>query len=109
MQRCSSHFASLADITSAREIGAAAVEAALGGATGIMMAFKRETEHPYSHRIITVPAEESANSERFFPREWINEEGNDITNDALEYLMPLIQGELPPIMKNGMPQHFKIE
>lgn len=107
MQRCSSHFASLTDIEEAREIGAAAVETGISGKTGCMMAFKRISSVPYKYEIVSVPASEAANSERFFPAEWINSAGNDITNEALEYLMPLIQGELPPIMKNGMPQHFQ--
>lgn len=106
MQRCSSHFASLMDIEEARSIGAAAVETALKGETGIMMAFRRISSDPYNCEIVGIPAEKSANSERFFPREWISNNGNDITTEALNYLMPLIQGELPTIMKNGMPQHF---
>ncbi len=43
------------------------------------------------------------------PREWINEEGNNILPAALDYFMPLIQGEILPIMKNGMPLHMIIE
>ena len=107
MQRCSSHFASLTDIEEAQAIGSAAVEAAVSGETGVMMGFKRISDAPYKYEIVSVPASEAANSERFFPAEWITPEGNDVTNDALEYLMPLIQGELPPVMKNGMPQHFQ--
>lgn len=107
MQRCSSHIASKTDIDEAREIGAAAVKSALNGATGCMMAFRRISDAPYKYEIVSVPASEAANSERFFPAEWISSSGNDVTNEALEYLMPLIQGELPPIMKNGMPQHFQ--
>lgn len=106
MQRCSSHFASLTDIEETQEIGAAAVRFGLEGKSGCMMSFRRVSSTPYRCEIVSVPAEEAANSECFFPRKWINDSGNDITADALEYLMPLIQGELNPIMKNGMPQHF---
>lgn len=107
MQRCSSHFASLTDINASKAIGAAAVETALGGATGIMMAFTRESNSPYKFGITTVPADQTANNEKFFPKEWITENGYDITEEAIDYIIPLIQGELPPVMKNGMPQHFK--
>lgn len=106
MQRCSSHFASLIDIEESQEIGSAAVEAALQGENGMMMAFKRVSSSPYKCEITSVPADQAANSESFFPKEWINENGNNITDEAYEYFMPLIQGELPPVMKNGMPQHF---
>ena len=107
MQRCSSHFASLTDIEGARNIGAEAVNAGVDGETGCMMTFERVSSSPYEYTISRIPADKAANSERFFPKEWINDEGNDVTDDALKYLMPLIQGELLPIMKNGMPQHFQ--
>jgi len=106
MQRCSSHFASLTDIEASQKIGEAAVEAALSGESGCMMAFRRISTAPYKYDIISVPASMAANSEKFFPSSWISDSGNDITSEAIEYLMPLIQGELMPIMKNGMPQHF---
>ena len=108
MQRCSSHIASLEDIRSAEAIGAAAVRAGLDGKTGVMMAFVRESNSPYKYRIETVPAAQAANSEKFFPREWITPDGNDVTADALEYFLPLIQGELSPILRNGIPMNLKI-
>ena len=109
MQRCSSHTASLEDIQSAEAIGAAAVEAALSGKTGCMMTFVRESDKPYSYRIETMPASESANNEKLFPSEWISDDGNDVRPEALDYFMPLIQGDLPPVIKNGMPLHMIIE
>ena len=108
MQRCSSHIASLEDIQSSEAIGMAAVEAGLGGKSGCMMTFVRESNMPYSYRIDTVEASKAANSEKFFPREWINEAGNNVLPPAYDYLMPLIQGELHAIMKNGMPLNFVI-
>ncbi len=107
MQRCSSHIASLTDIREAKRIGEYAVNAAVNGESGVMMAFRRISSDPYLSSISAVPADKAANSERFFPSEWINSSGNNITDDALEYILPLIQGELLPVMKNGMPQHFK--
>ena len=73
------------------------------------MTFIRESDKPYRFRIETVDASKAANSEKLFPREWINEEGNNILPAALDYFMPLIQGEILPIMKNGMPLHMIIE
>ncbi len=108
MQRCSSHIASLEDIQSSEAIGMAAVMAGINGKSGCMMTFVRESNLPYSYRIDTVDAAKAANSEKFFPREWINEAGNNVLTPAYEYLMPLIQGELHAIMKNGMPLNFVI-
>ncbi len=109
MQRCSSHIASLTDIEESQYIGSRAVEAALAGCTGHTMVFKRESLTPYKLSVSSVPAEKTANSEKFFPTDWITPEGNNVTSEATEYLMPLIQGELPAIMKNGMPMHLIIE
>lgn len=39
------------------------------------------------------------------PREWINEEGNNVTQEAIDYMLPLIQGEAPIFMENGLPTH----
>lgn len=106
MQRCSSHLSSKRDITEAERIGGAAVKAALNGQSGKMMVFRRVSEHPYNIRIESVDAAEVANHVKYFPIEWINEAGNDVTEDAIRYTLPLIQGEQNFHMKNGMPQHF---
>ena len=42
------------------------------------------------------------------PDEWINEEGNDITQEMMDYLIPLIQGEIPCAYENGVPVHFHL-
>lgn len=109
MQRCSSHIAAADDISSSEAIGKAAVEFGLSGKTGCMMTFVRESDKPYSYSISSVHASEAANSEKLFPKKWINEEGNDVLPESLEYFMPLIQGEIQPFMKNGIPVHLSIE
>lgn len=109
MQRCSSHIASKEDIESSVAIGSAAVEAAIRGKSGCMMTFVRESDKPYRFRIETADASKAANSEKLFPHEWINEDGNNVLPSALDYFMPLIQGEILPIMKNGIPLHMIIE
>ena len=109
MQRCSSHICSRTDIDEAEQIGAKGVLAALDGETGKTMAFKRLSDIPYVVAIESVPAEEVANKEKFFPAEWINEAGNDVTEAAFRYFLPLIQGEIHIEMRNGMPLHFKLK
>ena len=91
-----------------RRIGEEAVKAAVEGMTGKMMAFKRISDRPYFSEIVPVDANEVANKEKLFPKEWINNQGNNVTSQALDYFLPLIQGELNILMKNGMPVHFKI-
>lgn len=106
MQRCSSHLSSKRDITEAERIGGAAVKAALEGKTGIAMTFHRVSNHPYNVRIEAVDVREVANKVKYFPTEWINEAGNNVTDDAIEYCLPLIQGEQNIRIKNGLPQHY---
>ena len=40
------------------------------------------------------------------PDEWITEDGHDVTDEAIEYCLPLIQGEQNLHMKNGLPIQF---
>jgi len=108
MQRCSSHIASLTDITEAREIGEAAVRAAVSGESGVMMIFRRISNNPYRVEIVTSSVDGVANKEKLFPAEWINAEGNNVTVDALNYFLPLIQGEPEIEYRNGIPVHFRL-
>lgn len=108
MQRCSSHIASLTDITEAKEIGEAAVRAAMAGESGVMMIFRRISNNPYRVEIITASVDGVANKEKLFPAEWINAEGNNVTVDALNYFLPLIQGEPEIEYRNGIPVHFRL-
>lgn len=108
MQRCASHIAARTDIDESVRIGEEAVKAALDGNTGKMMAFRRISDKPYFSEIVMADASEVANKERLFPKEWINNQGNNVTPQAIDYFLPLIQGEQFIMMKNGMPVHFKI-
>ena len=109
MQRCSSHIASKTDIDEAESIGSNAVLAALNGDTGKMMVFDRISDNPYRMEIKTVDVGGVANHVKYFPIEWINEEKNNIKDEAIQYFLPLIQGELSIKMDKGMPVHFRIK
>ena len=106
MQRCSSHISSKRDITEAERIGAAAVTAMVSGKSGVMMYFNRICNKPYTVRIDSVDAKEVANRVKYFPDEWIAESGNDVKNEAIDYFLPLIQGEQNTRYKNGIPCHY---
>lgn len=108
MQRCSSHIASLTDITEAKTIGEEAVRAALRGESGVMMVFKRISNNPYRVEVVSADISGIANKEKFFPSEWINSKGNNVTVDALNYFLPLIQGEPAIEYMNGIPVHFRL-
>lgn len=109
MQRCSSHLASLTDIEEATLIGKSGVKAALSGETGKMMTFERVSNNPYTIEIGSVDAKLVANAEKTFPKEWITDNGTNISCEAIDYFLPLINGEVTIKTKNGMPVHFIIK
>ena len=106
MQRCSSHLSSKRDITEAERIGGAAVKTALDGISGVMMTFCRVANQPYNIRVDYADVSQVANKVKYFPQEWITENGHDVTQEAIDYCLPLIQGEQNIRIKNGIPQHF---
>lgn len=109
MQRCSSHLGSLTDIEEAEKIGAIAVQKAMEGKTGEIAVFLRSSNAPYNIAYDSVPAERIANKVKYFPKEWVNEAGNNVTDDAINYVLPLIQGEINTVTENGLPKHFIIK
>ena len=108
MQRCSAHIASLTDLNEAEQIGAAAVECALNGNSGRMMGFRRISSEPYRIEIVSFDVSETANKEKYFPANWISADKSDVTTDALNYFLPLIQGEVQTEYRNGIPVHFRL-
>lgn len=109
MQRCSSHLSSKTDIEEATLIGIEGVKAALSGETGKMMTFERVSNNPYKIEIGMVDAKLVANAEKVFPCDWITDNGTNITHEAIQYFLPLINGEINIKTKNGMPVHFIIK
>lgn len=109
MQRCSSHLGSRTDIDEAEAIGSAGVRCALNGDTGKVMVFRRVSDMPYTVVIESTSAANVANNEKFLPDEYITPSGNNITDGALKYFLPLIQGELNFVMDRGIPKHFTIQ
>lgn len=105
MQRCAMHVASKTDIEESRILGMKAVQCALEKKTGEMAAIKRYPESGYHIDFISVPISQSANKEKKVPISWINAAGNDVTEEMITYLMPLIQGEIHIEMQNGVPVH----
>ena len=108
LQRAASHCASRVDILEAFECGSAAVKAADEGESGKMVVIKRTSEDPYQSRTDIHDVHRIANFERTVPREWINEEGTYVTDEFINYARPLIQGEVNPIMVDGIPRHLYV-
>ena len=41
--------------------------------------------------------------------EWINERGNQVSDDFITYALPLIQGETGMVKENGLPRFAKLK
>ena len=108
MQRCASHIASACDIYEARLLGNAAADRVINGFSGEMACIKRTSNKPYQIEVVFSPTSKIANRVKFVPREWITEQGNDVTHELIDYVMPLVQGEMPVTYHNGIPVHFKL-
>lgn len=109
LQRCSSHIVGRVDITEAFQVGGAAVKAAFEGETGKMVILKRISDDPYLCVTDIYDVHKIANIEKKVPREWINKNGNYVTPEFLNYVRPLIQAELTPMMVDGLPRHLRLD
>ena len=107
LQRCASHFASLTDIEEAFDCGAAAVRAAvIDNETGRVVCMNRISEVPYKITYDLADVHNIANVEKTVPLEWIT--FDYVTEEAVSYIRPLIQGELNPIIYDGLPRQIKL-
>ncbi|MBQ6539523.1 MAG: 6-phosphofructokinase [Oscillospiraceae bacterium] len=109
LQRCGAHLASKTDIEEAFNAGKIAVESAIAGETGKMVAFQREmVDGKYNCKYVLLPLTSVANYEKKLPLEWINEAQNGITADFIDYALPLIQGEPDRPLENGLPRFARL-
>ena len=106
LQRCASHIVSRVDITEAYQVGGAAVKEVFEGETGKMIILKRVSDDPYICVTDIYDVHKVANVEKKVPRNWINEAGDYVTEEFVNYIRPLIQAELTPIMTDGLPRHL---
>lgn len=109
LQRCAAHCASLTDVNESFMAGQMAVKYAVEGKTDYMVAFERAEGPEYKCNIKLINLTEVANTEKKIPMEWINKEGNGLTEDFIKYALPLIQGESSPPLVNGLPRFAKLK
>lgn len=105
LQRCAMHCASQLDIDEAFNAGYEGLKAAMNGENGKMVAIKRNSNAPYSSSYFLVEASDIANNVKYFPSEWINERGNNVTEEAYNYFMPLLDGIPTLYIENNIPKY----
>lgn len=109
LQRCAAHVGSLTDVNEAYMAGQMAVKHAVEGKTDFMVAFERAAGSEYKCTTKLINLTDVANTEKTVPREWINKEGNGLTQDFINYALPLIQGESKPVLEDGLPRFAKLK
>ena len=108
LQRCAAHMASAEDLEESELLGEKAVEYAIEGKTGYMTTIVRTSNEPYKYKIEPADLDGIANQVKQVPKEWINSSGNDVTSEMLDYVRPLLCGEVDIEYKNGVPVYADI-
>ena len=100
-QRAYSFLTSKVDSDEAVMCGTIAVQKALGGMTGHMIAIKRVSNKPYKVSYEPVDISLIANVEQKVPTSMMVDDSK-MAPSFREYCLPLIQGEIPVQMENGI-------
>ena len=108
-QRCASHILSKTDIDEAFNLGYEAVNSAVSGNTGVVMAIKRVSDNPYSVTYEAVDVNKVANEAKTVPQDFINKEKNFVTEKFIDYIKPLVLGEIYPEYENGVPKFLMLD
>lgn len=71
-----------------------------------MVVLQRLSDDPYQCGTEVKDVYKIANDEKVVPREWVTEDGSYVTDDFVSYVRPLIQGDVSPVMVDGIPRHL---
>lgn len=110
MQRCAQHLASKVDVTEAYNAGKYAVRYAVKGVTDKMVGFERVIKNgKYSCKYSLIDLSLVANDEKKVPLDWINKDHTSLNHKFIEYVTPLIQGDMKAPLENGLPRFAKLK
>jgi 6-phosphofructokinase len=94
-QRREIAYVSEVDLLEAYKVGEHAADIAFKEENGYMSTILRVPGEAYKIIYDKVLLEAVANSEREFPKKWVTEDKTDVTDDFIEWAMPLIGSSLP--------------
>ena len=110
LQRAAAHLASKNDLEEAFNCGKKGAELAFKGESGKMVYMERVSNDPYKIKYkVFDDIHKIANVEKKIPLEWIDVDNNYVKDELVDYLKPLIQGEVKQIYKDGLPQHINLK
>ncbi len=98
-QRREIAYVSEVDKEEAYQTGVYAAKIALSGENGFMSTIVRNPDLPYKVNYDKILLDTVANSEREFPQEWITPDRADVTDEFVNWALPLIGGPLPRFAK----------
>lgn len=105
-QRCASHIASKTDIEESLELGRSTVRTAQRELVDVMMTIVRASESPYRAEFSHSNVSDIANRVKSVPRSFINDAANNVSDECIAYIAPLVVGEAYPEYKDGLPVYF---
>ncbi len=110
LQRSAAHLASKTDLEEAFRCGMKGADLAFKGESGKMVYMNRISNNPYKIKYeVFDDIHKIANIEKKIPLEWIDVDNNNVKEELVDYLKPLIQGEVKQIYKDGLPQHIVLK
>ena len=98
-QRREIAYVSEIDRDEAYQVGVYAAKIALSGKNGFMSTIVRNPDLPYKVNYDKILLDIVANSEREFPKKWIASNRVDVTDEFIDWALPLIGGPLPKFTK----------
>lgn len=109
MQRCGAHLASKVDVEEAFEAGRVAVRSACEGNTDKMVVFIRKPGKNYEISYELMNIELAANTEKKIPDNWILPDNKGLSQEFIDYALPLIQGDCKAPLEDGLPRFAKLK
>ena len=107
LQRAGAHLASKTDLEEAIECGKLGAKLAYNGETGKMVVMTREEGKDYKIKYeVFDDIHKIANVEKKIPLDWIDVDNNYVKDEIIDYIKPLIQGDVKQIYKDGLPQYL---
>jgi len=107
-QRCHATEQSLVDVEESFKLGMSAHMRSMDKAfTGQMVGVKRKPGAEYDVEFFATAASNVANHVKNFPVEWALPNYRGVSQDAIDYMKPLIQGSPVILMDGGLPAFVK--
>ena len=109
-QRSSVLLSSKTDVNEAYEVGRVAWTYAERDYSGVMVGIDRSSITPGDYIVEYSPKKlvDVAGQEKFVPLEWYDQVNHTMEKEFIDYVAPLIQGEMIIPMKNGLPKYTSV-